>query len=80
MLEVDDIKKEIANLSLLKRAQIAHWVISSLDDINEPQDEIDNAWRAEIRIRVNDIKTGKVKMIPSSEMWEDLLGNYVKTS
>lgn len=80
MLEVDDIKKEIANLSLLKRAQIAHWVISSLDDINEPQDETDNAWRAEIRIRVNDIKTGKVKMIPSSEMWEDLLGNYVKTS
>ena len=29
-------------------------------------------WRHEIRSRVEEIKTGKVKMIPAEDMWKDL--------
>ena len=80
MHQIDIIKKEITKLSLQQRTQITHWIISSLDDIHEPPDEVDIAWRTEIRTRVNDIKTGKIQMIPSSNMWKDLLENYVATS
>jgi len=80
MHQIDTIKKEITKLSLQQRTQIAHWIISSLDDIHEPQDEVDIAWRSETRTRVNDIKANKIQMIPSSEMWKDLLKNYVETS
>ncbi|MBC8180787.1 addiction module protein [candidate division KSB1 bacterium] len=80
MHQVDNIKKEITKLSLQQQTQIAQWIFSSLDDVYESQDEVDVAWRAEIRSRVNDIKTGKIQMIPASEMWKDLLDNYVETS
>ena len=80
MQRIENIKKEITKLSLQQRRQITQWIIDNFDDIHEPQDEVDVAWRAEIRTRVNDIRAGKVPMIPSTEMWKDLLENYVETS
>ena len=80
MQQINNIKKEITKLPRQQRAQIVQWIISNFDDINESQDEVDAAWRTEIRTRVNDIKSGKIQMIPSSEMWKDLLENYVETS
>jgi len=80
MHQIDSIKNEITKLSQPQQMQIAFWIISDLDDVNDNQNAVDAAWRAEVKTRVNDIKSGKVKMIKSSEMWNELLENYVETS
>jgi len=38
------------------------------DEVNEKEKDLDAAWRHEIRLRVDEIKSGKVKMIPAEDM------------
>ena len=77
MATVDNVKKEVGRLSIQERAMLAHWILVNLDeDFVEPQESVDAAWREEIRNRIQEIRTGKVRMIPSDEMWKDLLNNY----
>lgn len=79
--KIDTIKKEVTHLSLHEQAELARWLILNLDDAQiENENEIDAAWRKEIRSRVNEIKENKIAMIPSEKMWKDLLENYVKRS
>ncbi|HLC15105.1 MAG TPA: addiction module protein [Thermodesulfovibrionia bacterium] len=77
-MSIADIKKCIAQLSTNERATLACWIIANLDGSDEK--EVDSAWRQEIRSRVDEIKSGKVKMISSTELWKDLLRYYVTTS
>ena len=75
-VKIDSIKKEVTHLSLQEQAELARWIILKLDDVQfEKEDEIDAAWRKEIKSRVNEIKENKVAMIPSEKMWKDLLEN-----
>jgi hypothetical protein len=57
---------------------LAYWIIVNLEEIDEPQEAVDAAWRAEIRNRVKKIRDGKVKMIAADEMWKDLLKDYAR--
>jgi len=51
-----------------------------LEAFTEDEDAIDAAWRKEVRLRIETIKSGKVQMVPAEEMWKDILGGYVKTN
>ena len=77
---VADIKKGVSRLSVKERAALAHWIIANLDPVAENEEMLDAAWRQEVRARVNAIKSGKVQMIPATDMWKDLLADYAKTS
>ena len=79
-MSVADIKKGVSRLSVKERAALAHWIIANLDPVAEDEEMLDAAWRQEVRARVNAIKSGKVQMIPATDMWKDLLGDYAKTS
>ena len=76
-MKIADIKKDISQLSMQEKASLAHWIITDIDGVVE--NDVDAAWRHEIRSRVEEIKTGKVKMIPAEDMWKDLLSGYEKT-
>ena len=50
-----------------------------LDDVdhgpNESSTEVEAAWAAEIKRRVDDIRTGQVQTIPSAEAWKLIDGD-----
>ncbi|MDI6793916.1 MAG: addiction module protein [bacterium] len=72
-MRVVDIKRNIGQLSVNDRADLTRWIIINLDEVAEGDNTVDVAWRREVRTRVNEIKSGKVKMIPSEKMWKDIL-------
>ncbi len=76
-MKIADIKKDISQLSIQEKASLANWIITDIDGVVE--NDVDAAWRHEIRSRVEEIKTGKVKMIPAEDMWKDFLSGYGKT-
>lgn len=67
-------------LSPAERSRIVAALQSSLraDDIEhgpqESADEVEAAWDAEIARRVEDIASGRIKTIPSSEAWKMIHG------
>ena len=79
-MSIVDIKNGVSRLSAKEQAALAYWIITNLDGVADKDVSIDAAWRQEVRLRVNAIKTGKVEMIPAAEMWNDILGNYAATS
>ena len=68
----------MSQLSVKERAALAHWTIANLDPVAEDKEVLDAAWRQEVRTRVNAIKSGKVQMIPTADMWKDLLADYAE--
>ncbi len=78
MTIIENVKKEVSRLPIQDRAMLAYWIIVNLEEIDEPQEAVDAAWRAEIRNRVKEIRDGKVKMIAADEMWKDLLQDYAQ--
>lgn len=76
MAIIDNVKEEVGRLSINDRAMLAHWILINLEEIDEPQEAVDVAWRKEIRNRIKEIRTGKVRMIPAEEMWKDILKDY----
>jgi len=79
-MNVADIKEGLSHLSVKEQAALAYWIIHNLEAFTEDEDVIDVAWRKEVRLRVEAIKSGKVQMVPAEEMWKDILGGYVKTN
>lgn len=78
-MKIVDIKENIRQLPVKERINITRWIITNFDEINKGEDIVETAWRNEVRARINNIKSGKVKMIPSEEMWKDILYDYSKT-
>jgi len=78
MTIIENVKEEVSRLPIQDRAMLAYWIIINLEEIDEPQEAVDIAWRAEIRNRVKEMRDGKVRMIPADEMWKDLLSNYAQ--
>ena len=63
-----DIKKDISKLSIQAKASLATWIITNMDEVIENESDVDAAWRHEIRLRIEEIRTGKVKMIPAEDI------------
>ena len=79
-MRIVDMKSNIKQLSVKERADLIRWIITNLDEVDEGEDIVDAAWRREVQTRVNEIRTGKVTMIPAEEMWKGFLSAYGKTS
>lgn len=49
-----------------------------LESISQPQKEIDDAWQEEVERRIDDVESGKVKLIPGDEVFARLRERYKK--
>jgi putative addiction module component (TIGR02574 family) len=71
-LNADAVLNAALALPLKERAEIAHKLLQSLDDEQEPdaaeQAAIDKAWLEEIGRRVEDFEQGRAKAIPYEEV------------
>ena len=79
-MKLEQVKRNINQLSEKDKAALAQWFITNLDEVYEDESTINAAWRREIRTRIDAIKAGKVDMIASEKMWKDLLFDYGKTN
>jgi putative addiction module component (TIGR02574 family) len=65
--EVSEVLKKALTLSTQDRGLIIDRLIESLDE--SPTDEgVEEAWDTEIKRRVEEIRSGKVQMIPGDEV------------
>jgi putative addiction module component (TIGR02574 family) len=57
------------------RAVVANAILASLDGYGDPESsDVRDAWSAEIQSRIDDIDSGRVKTIPSSDAWKMIDG------
>ncbi|HET6764143.1 MAG TPA: addiction module protein [Longimicrobiaceae bacterium] len=72
-LPLQQIESEALGLPADERARLAEALIASLDE----DARLERAWDEEIALRVEDLRSGRVKGIPAEEVFaemEDLLG------
>jgi putative addiction module component (TIGR02574 family) len=62
-----EVLKQALALSTEDRGRLIAQLIQSLDD-EPPEDGVEEAWAAEIKRRVDEIRTGKAQLIP----WEEV--------
>ena len=56
----ESLYEEVLKLPLDQRADLAAALLKSLDD--EPEEEVEGAWAAEIERRLHDIRSGEVNL------------------
>lgn len=62
-------------LSSHERGVLIDRLVESLDDA-PPDEGVDEAWADEIKRRVDDIRSGKVKMIPGDQVLRELAKEF----
>lgn len=65
--KVAEVLDKAMALSIDERGLLIDRLVESLDDALS-KEGVDEAWADEIKRRVDEIRTGKVKMIPGEEM------------
>ncbi len=63
-----EITRASGELSTREKYQLAGFLLESVDAPSEPAAEIEAAWEGEIQRRIGEIRTGKVKGVPLSEV------------
>ncbi len=72
---LQEVVNKAYNLSPDERAELAHDLIVSLDEITE-DNQLEMAWDAEIERRVKEIKSGKAKGRPAEEILSEIRAKY----
>ena len=71
---VEEIKKDLQSLSALQRAELARFLIESLDQEQDPDAEA--AWDMKLERRFNDINSGKAQGMPAAEGFATIRESY----
>jgi putative addiction module component (TIGR02574 family) len=71
---VEKLKSQIGTLTSRERAELAHYLILSLEQ--EKDEDYEAAWEAEIARRVADIKSGKAVGKPAAQVFAELREKY----
>ena len=67
------VREEALELPTKARAKLAHDLLLSLEEEPfDPPEEVEKAWAAEVERRVQDVKEGRVKLIPAAEALRDV--------
>lgn len=64
--QVSEVLEKALSLSIQERGLLIDRLIKSLDD--EPEEGVEEAWAAEIKSRVDDIRAGRAEMISGEEV------------
>ena len=70
----EKLKSELARLPIEDRAELASFLIGSLDEGADSDAEA--AWDAELARRAEEIRTGKVVGVPAEKVFADLRAKY----
>lgn len=73
---VERLKAEVEALTNRERAELAQFLICSLDQ--EQDENAEAAWDVELTRRVADIKSGKAVGKPAEEVFAKIRGNYAE--
>jgi putative addiction module component (TIGR02574 family) len=63
----DELEAAALSLPRSERARLAERLLASLDD----DSEIEQAWAEEVRQRLEQYRTGKIKTVPAAEVHEE---------
>lgn len=68
-MNVAEVERALLALDQRDRAAVIHRGLRSLDtdDTDVDQGEVDAAWRAELRRRIDDVESGKVELLDMDE-------------
>ena len=67
---VDELAQKARALPAEDRARLAEDLLATLQD--KPDPEVEAAWDAEIRRRIEDIDSGRVTTIPADEVFAEV--------
>ena len=70
-MNIQTIEQEALHLPIEYRARLAEKLLSSLDDLSEP--EIEKLWLTEAQRRTAEIDSGKVQLISADEVERRIL-------
>ncbi len=73
--EISQVLEKALALSTRDRGLLIDRLIASLDD-GPAEEDVEEAWAAEIKKRVDDIQSGKAKMIPAAEVRTKLAKDF----
>ena len=71
---LQEIASKAHNLSPSERAELAHELIVSLDDVKDK--ELEMAWDTEIERRIEEIKSGRAKGRSAEEILAEIRAKY----
>ncbi len=71
---VERLKSELTTLSVEQRAELAHFLIQTLD--SEGEGDVDEAWENEVNRRLDLIESGTVQGIPADQVFARLKAKY----
>lgn len=64
-MSLKEIEAEIKKLDLKKRAELAKWIVETLDELSEA--EVEALWVEEAELRLDELEQGLVTEIPVEE-------------
>ena len=70
----EKLKLELSKLSVKERAELAHFLIHSLDEGID--DDVETAWDRELSFMLEDIQNGTAIGEPSSQLFSELREKY----
>jgi putative addiction module component (TIGR02574 family) len=70
------LKAELTRLSVGERAELAEFLMDSLDNDANGVPEAEAAFAAELKRRADEIRSGKVVGIPAEQMFRELREKY----
>jgi putative addiction module component (TIGR02574 family) len=73
--QVSEILEKALALSTQDRGLVIDRLIASLDE-GLAEEGVEEAWAAEIKLRIEDIQSGKVKMIPGEDVLRELAKEF----
>jgi putative addiction module component (TIGR02574 family) len=73
--QVSELLEKALSLSTQERGLLAARLIDSLDDEQE-EEGVEAAWDEEIKRRVDDIRSGRVKTIPGEQVLRELAKEF----
>jgi putative addiction module component (TIGR02574 family) len=71
---VEKLAQDALALSQRERAELAHKILVSLEDVAD--ENVDDVWDEEIERRVERIKEGTAKGRPAEEIFRDIRARY----
>jgi putative addiction module component (TIGR02574 family) len=71
---LQEVASKALGLSPEERAELAHELILSLDEVEDR--EVERAWDAEVERRVQEIRSGKAKGRPAEDILAEIRARY----
>jgi len=73
-ITAEKIRTELTSLSDGERAELAHFLIQSLDQGSD--EDAETAWDAELACRAEEIKSGRASGEPAGKVFSELRAKY----